>query len=100
MLVAFGIVFFILAKFGFPAITSMVEQRKRFIDDSLENAKAANARLDSIKAEGEALRKAAQEEQAKDPGMLPVILGAVAAFVVGNLLIARSRKKQQGKKED
>jgi len=41
-----------------------------------------------------------QETQAKDPGMLPVILGAVAAFVVGNLLIARSRKKQQGKKED
>ena len=42
----------------------------------------------------------AQEDQAKDPGMLPVILGAVAAFGVGNLLIARSRKKQQGKKED
>ena len=41
----------------------------------------------------------AQEAEAKDPGMLPVILGAVAAFVVGNLLIARSRKKQN-KKED
>ena len=41
-----------------------------------------------------------QENQAKDPGMLPVILGAVAAFVVGNLLIARSRKKKQNKKED
>ena len=42
---------------------------------------------------------AAQETQPKDPGMLPVILGAVVAFVVCNLLIARSRKKQQ-KKED
>lgn len=40
-----------------------------------------------------------QEAAAEDPGMLPVILGAVFAFVVGNLLIARSRKKQQ-KKED
>ena len=28
-------------------------------------------------------------------GMLPVILGALTAFVVGNLLIARSRKKQK-----
>jgi len=42
---------------------------------------------------------AGTEEAAKDPGMFPVILGAVVAFVVGNLLIARSRKKQQ-KKED
>ena len=42
---------------------------------------------------------AAAEEPVEDPGMFPVILGAVVAFVVGNLLIARSRKKQQ-KKED
>ena len=41
----------------------------------------------------------AQESAAADNGgMLPVILGAVTAFVVCNLLIARSRKKQQ--KED
>lgn len=43
---------------------------------------------------------AAAEAAAEDPGMLPVILGAVFAFVVGNLLIARSRKKQQKKDED
>lgn len=41
----------------------------------------------------------AAEEPVEDPGMLPVILGAVFAFVVGNLLIARSRKKQQKKEE-
>ena len=44
--------------------------------------------------------EAAAEAAAEDPGMLPVILGAVFAFVVGNLLIARSRKKQQKKDED
>ncbi len=65
MLVAFGIVFFILAKFGFPAITSMIEGRKRFIDEALENAKAANARLADIQAEGKALLKEASDEQMK-----------------------------------
>ncbi len=39
-----------------------------------------------------------QETASTSGGMLPVILGAVTAFVVGNILIARSRKKQ--KKED
>ena len=43
---------------------------------------------------------AAAQASAEDPGMLPVILGAVFAFVVGNLLIARSRKKQQKKDEE
>ncbi|MBR3613010.1 MAG: F0F1 ATP synthase subunit B [Bacteroidaceae bacterium] len=63
MLVAFGIVFFILARYGFPAITSMIDERKRFIDDSLKNAKEANERLANIKAEGEAILNAAREEQ-------------------------------------
>lgn len=65
MLVAFGIVFFILAKYGFPAITSVIDERKRFIEDSLKNAKEANERLVNIKAEGEAILNAAREEQTK-----------------------------------
>ena len=32
MLIAFLVVFGLLAKFGFPVITSMVEERKKFID--------------------------------------------------------------------
>ena len=35
MLVCFGIVFFLLAKFGFPIIVNKVDERKKFIDDSL-----------------------------------------------------------------
>ena len=65
MLVAFGIVFFILVKYAFPAITSLIDERKRFIDDSLKNAEKANARLADIQAEGEAMLKAAREEQTK-----------------------------------
>ena len=42
MLIAFGVVLVILAKFGLPVITGMVERRKAFIDESLSNARAAN----------------------------------------------------------
>ena len=36
MLLAFLVVFFVLAKYGFPAITNMVEERKKYIDESLK----------------------------------------------------------------
>ena len=48
MLISFGIVFFVLAKFGFPVIVKMVEDRKAYIDQSLEAAKQANERLKGI----------------------------------------------------
>ena len=48
MLVAFGIVFFILSKFVFPAITTLVDERKRFIDEALQNAKDANANIEVL----------------------------------------------------
>ena len=35
MIVAFGVVFFVLAKFGFPIITQMVDERKKYIDESM-----------------------------------------------------------------
>lgn len=63
MLLSFGIVFVVLAKWGFPVITRMVDDRKRFIDQSLEAAREANAKLEGIKAEGEALLAQAREEQ-------------------------------------
>lgn len=42
MLLAFLVIFFVLAKFGFPVITKMVEERKAYIDDSLKKAHEAN----------------------------------------------------------
>ena len=65
MLLSFVLVFIILAKFGFPIITKMVEDRKLFIDKSLEAAKTANEQLAGIKANGEALLTEAREEQVK-----------------------------------
>lgn len=63
MTLSFGIVFFILARFGFPVITRMVDERKRYIDESIEAAREANEKLEHIKAESEAILTKAREEQ-------------------------------------
>lgn len=64
MLLCFGVVFFVLAKFGFPIIVNMVDKRKAFIDESLENAKQANLQLAGIKEEGERILMEARNERA------------------------------------
>ncbi len=64
MVIIFGIVFFILARYAFPVITGMVDKRKEYIDSSLEAARKANEQLRQVKAEGEALLAKAHEEQA------------------------------------
>ncbi len=63
MIVCFGIVFFVLAKFGFPIIVKMVEERKKFIDDSLNSAKEANERLAGIVKESEDIIKHSRDEE-------------------------------------
>ena len=65
MLLAFLVVLFVLAKFAFPAIIGAVEERKKFINESLKNAREANEKLAGIKAESEAILKAAREQQAQ-----------------------------------
>lgn len=51
MLISFGIVFFVLAKFGFPVITKMVEDRKQYVETALDAAKEAKLQLENVKAE-------------------------------------------------
>ena len=51
MVLSFGVVFFLLAKFGFPVIVKAINERKEFIEMSLLSAKQANEKL----AEGEKL---------------------------------------------
>lgn len=65
MLVAFLVVFFVLAKYGFPVITKMVEERKAYIDESLRKAHEANEKLANIQAEGEKILQEARERQAQ-----------------------------------
>lgn len=65
MLVSFIIVFVILAKFGFPALVNMVNERKQYIDDSLKSAREANEKLSHIKEESESILVEARKEQAR-----------------------------------
>ena len=65
MLVAFLVVFLLLAKFGFPIITGMVEERKNYIDESLRKAHEAQERLANIEKEGESILQEAREKQAQ-----------------------------------
>lgn len=64
MLLAFLVVFFVLAKFGFPAMVGMVEKRKKYIDESLQKAHEASLKLENIKQESEKILQEAREKQA------------------------------------
>lgn len=65
MLVSFCVMFFVLAKYGFPVITKMVDERKKYIDESLQKAREANEKLANIKVEGEKVMREARDEQAR-----------------------------------
>ena len=65
MLLSFGVVFVVLAKYGFPVITKMVEGRRTYIDQSLEVARQANIQRAKLKEESEALIAAANKEQGR-----------------------------------
>ena len=65
MTLIFGIVFFILAKWGFPAITGMVDERNRRISESLRQADEAQARLEGLAEEQKKLIDQTRREQGR-----------------------------------
>lgn len=65
MLLAFGVVVFVLVKFGFPVIIKGVEDRNKYIDESLLAAKQAREELASVKANSENLIDEARKEQSR-----------------------------------
>lgn len=58
MLLSFGVVFAVLAKYGFPVITRMVEERRAYVEQSLQAAQEANDQLAQVKAQSERCSKA------------------------------------------
>ena len=64
MALIFAIVFFVLAKFGFPVITGMVEKRNARISDALEAARKAEEALAHLNQEQERIMAETREEQA------------------------------------
>jgi F-type H+-transporting ATPase subunit b len=91
MLIAFGIVFFVLRKYGFPAIISMIDERKKFIDEALLNAKEANKRLADIEEQSKVMLNNAKEEQAR-------ILKEAAATREQLIKEARTKAESEGEK--
>ena len=65
MVLIFGIVFFILWKFGFPIITDMVDKRSAHIDESLKLAQEAEKRMQDLAREQEALIAQTKQEQTR-----------------------------------
>ena len=65
MVVIFGIVFFLLAKFGFPVITKAVQTRSDHIADSLKAADEAQARLAGMAQEQAKMIEETRLEQSR-----------------------------------
>ncbi len=106
MLVSFIIVFIILAKFGFPVLVNMVNERKQYIDESLKSAREANEKLSHIKEESESILVEARKEQAR---ILKEAMETRAQIVneakekaqsEGGRLLEEARKQIQKEKDD
>ena len=65
MTLIFGIVFFILAKWGFPMITDSVQKRADRINASIKAAKEAEEKLRNLAAEQSEMIEEARKEQAR-----------------------------------
>ena len=65
MTLIFGIVFFVLAKWGFPMITGSVEKRAQRIGDSIKAAKEAEEKLRNLAEEQSRMIEETRQEQSR-----------------------------------
>ncbi len=65
MTLIFAIVFFVLAKFGFPLITGMVKKRSDRIEDSLRRAEEADRQLKEMAETHKRMLEEVRKEQAR-----------------------------------
>ncbi|MBR2135932.1 MAG: F0F1 ATP synthase subunit B [Bacteroidales bacterium] len=65
MLISFGVVFFILAKYAFPVITKSVEERKNYVETSLSSAREAKETLARVEEDTKAIIAEANKEQGR-----------------------------------
>lgn len=90
MLLAFGVVFYVLYKYGFPIITSMIDARKQYIDEALKGAKEANEKIANIEQQCNGLIEEARRKQ------LEILREATAAK---ELIIKEAREKADAETE-
>ena len=91
MVVIFGIVFFLLAKFGFPVITKAVQTRSDHIADSLKAADEAQARLAGMAEEQARMIEETRLEQSR-------ILKEASEVRAGIIAQAREEAQQEAAK--
>ena len=65
MTLIFGIVFFVLAKWGFPMITCSVEKRAQRIGESIKAAKEAEEKLRNLAEEQSRMIEETRQEQSR-----------------------------------
>ncbi|MBR4480109.1 MAG: F0F1 ATP synthase subunit B, partial [Bacteroidales bacterium] len=65
MTLIFAIVFFVLAKWGFPAITGMVDKRSERINESIEKAREAEKMLSEMAERQAAMLEETRAEQGR-----------------------------------
>ena len=105
MTLAFAVVFIVLARYGFPVIVRAIEERKAYIDRSLEEARAAERKLRELDAEGQAVRAAAERERGRILREAAETRDALLAEArrkadeEGARIVAAAREKAEGERE-
>ena len=105
MTLAFAVVFIVLARYGFPVIVRAIEERKAYIDRSLEEVRAAERKLRELDAEGQAVRAAAERERGRILREAAETRDALLAEArrkadeEGARIVAAAREKAEGERE-
>ena len=104
MTLAFAVVFIVLARYGFPVIVRAIEERKAYIDRSLEEARAAERKLRELDAEGQAVRAAERERgrilrEAAETRDALLAEARRKADEEGARIVAAAREKAEGERE-
>lgn len=63
MLIGFGILFFLLAKFAWPVITKAIADRENYIQEQLDAAETVKAEMKNLHSEHQQLLLQAKEER-------------------------------------
>lgn len=105
MTLIFGIVFFILAKFGFPMITGMVDDRADRISRAINQAKEAEQRMQDLAKEQQRLLEEARKErndmlkEASATGAQLIQQAKADAQAEADKIIARTREEIAAERE-
>ncbi len=91
MTLAFVIVFILLAKFGFPVMLKALNERKEYIDSSLDAASKAETRVKNLQTEMDSIRADAERQKSE-------ILRSAAETREKLLAEARRKAEEEGER--